>query len=367
MARSRIFRALFIAALLPLCLSACQVIAGIEDRKLDPDVAGGKQCDDYCDAVMAACTDSNAVYPNREQCLGVCSKLPTGDSQELQNDNSVACRAREAALAKREPEDHCKAAGPGGNGVCGTDCEAYCTVFPQVCAKDFEYTEETCLQACQGLTEQDRYDLKGDHEGDTIECRLVHTSSATVDPATHCDHATIAPADPWCTGKPDDAPTCDEYCNIELVACTGSLAQYENREQCMAACAVLPIGANKDRTQNSVGCRRYHAFSATLAPETHCFHSGPTGDGHCGPEAGNCESYCALAQAACADAFGQAFASPDECVSTCADLEESKKDSKFTIDTASMSQAFQCRVLHTLRAFEDAAECDAALGAGDCN
>mgnify|MGYP001553920222 CR=1 FL=1 len=164
------FRLLLTLALLPGALSACQVIAGIEDRKLDPAASGsGKLCSDYCDAVMDACKDDDAVYPNRDQCMGVCTKLPPGDTEERANVNSVACRLRFALSAKREASD-CKYAGPGGNNKCGTDCEAYCTIYPKSCPDDFQYgDEETCLQACAGVKEQpDRYKLSDDHGGDTI-------------------------------------------------------------------------------------------------------------------------------------------------------------------------------------------------------
>lgn len=355
-------RALVFIAPWPALAPACQVVAGIEERKLDPAAATSKLCSDYCDAVMDACTGKFAVYPNREQCLGVCSKLPEGDTEEQINENSVACRLRYALSAKREQED-CKFAGPGGNGECGSDCEGYCAVFAQACPDQFEYTEKTCLKACAGLTDQpDRYSLKEDHEGDTIECRLVHSASATIEPKTHCEHATIVPAQPYCIGDAKAEPTCEEYCDIELAACDRGLAQYETPEQCLAACAALPRGMNQDQSGNTVACRRYHSFSATTLPDTHCYHSGPTGDGHCGGETGNCEAYCALVAAACP----QDFAGEEQCLAACADLPDSKRDSKFTLKSAAESTGYQCRVLHTLRAFDDARECTAALGGAPC-
>src|SRR5260221_9322092 len=98
-------------------LGACQAIAGIEDRKLDPQTAAArsssKQCKDYCASVMAVCTDEFAVYATEELCLGVCGQLDPGDPIEPTG-NTVACRAKQAEFAAPEPKDHCKAAGPGG-------------------------------------------------------------------------------------------------------------------------------------------------------------------------------------------------------------------------------------------------------------
>jgi hypothetical protein len=371
--------------LIGLGLGACQAIAGIEDRKLDPNAAAAqansKVCQDYCTTVMANCTGGNAVYTTQDLCLGVCALLDPGDPNEPTDvPNSIACRKHQADLARLEPADNCIAAGPGGNGVCGTDCDAYCQIYPKACKADYEYTTtDQCLQACSGLIEQpDRFDVIKDHEGDTIECRLVHTSSATVDPTTHCPHATIRPAQPWCTGKPTDPPTCEEYCKIELAACTDDLTQYESQQQCMDVCGAFQtagdIGTNEDETGNTIGCRRYHSFNATLDATTHCSHSGPSGDGHCGDHGtvadghtGNCESYCTLLAAACADEFQSTFGSADKCMSECVKLPEAAPDSGYTLAKAKTSSGLQCRILHAVEAFESKTACTSAIGGDVCN
>jgi hypothetical protein len=360
--------------LLALSLGACQVIAGIEERKLDPAIAEGKQCNEYCTRLMDICSGDNAVYPNREQCLAFCGKLDPGDEQEHDDGNTVACRMRVLNSAELEASD-CKAAGPGGNGRCGTDCDAYCTVFPLACPNDFLYPDNaTCLKVCAGLVEQqDRYDLTEDHKGDTIECRLVHTASATVDPAMHCPHATIVPAEPWCIGAATDSPTCETYCKIEFATCTDDLQQYDTEQQCVAACEAFPLGTNEDETGNTIGCRRYHSFNSTLAPEAHCYHSGPSGDGHCGDHGkvtdghtGNCESYCALAEKACNADFKAKLTDAKTCMAECVKLPEAGPDSLYTLQNAEQSKGLQCRMLHAVRAFEKPAECASVFGEGDC-
>lgn len=362
---------LAVGGVLALLLGACQTIAGIEDRVLDPEAAGQKGttalCKSYCGTVMEACTGKNAVYSTDEMCLAVCKLLDPGDQLEPIG-NTVECRMIQADLAKSEPEDHCKAAGPGGNGACGTDCDAYCQLFPKACPDDDEYKSKAgCLKACGGLTDQDRFDLMADHEGDSIECRLVHVSSASLKPKDHCSHAPIRPTEPWCTGKADASPDCDEYCNIELASCDGELSQYESRQQCLDVCEALDIGVNADQADNTVACRRYHSFTSTLpAAEAHCYHSGPTGDGHCGDiVTGNCDSYCKLLSAACPTQF-DTFGDTETCVSECSKLEESARDSKYTIDTAKESKALHCRILSVARAFEDKTACDAAIGGDPC-
>lgn len=367
---------LFGLSLLGLALGACQAIAGIEERKLDPSLAeppDSKQCKDYCSAVLENCVGKNAVYNDLAGCLGFCRYLEPGSSVEPEP-NTVACRAREAGFAEREPDDHCKAAGPGGNGVCGEDCEAYCQVYPQVCPDTHAYPDDaSCLKACRGVPDQDSFDVTRDHDGDTIECRLVHTVSSTTLPDSHCLHAPIPPAQPWCAGKPDAAPTCPQYCQIVMAACDGELAQYESPEQCLAVCGELELGVNSDQMDNTVGCRRYHSFSATQAPNTHCFHSGPTGDGHCGHDdetsgvTSNCEAYCRLVEAACPEDFLKGPATNAQCLEECKDLPEAKFDSEYTVATAKTSKGLSCRVLYTARAFEDKTACASALGGDLCN
>ncbi len=374
-------RALFqvvTVGLLSISIGACQAVAGIEDRKLDPKLAprvDSQQCKDYCAVVMDACSGEDAVYATLAQCLGVCAALDPGDEQEP-NGNTVACRAVQAENALAEPKGYCRSAGPGGNGECGTDCEAYCTVFPKVCKDKFEYsTTAECLKACGALTDQDRYliDDAHDHKGDTVECRLVHTASATVDPVAHCAHAPVRPSPPWCIGADDEPPTCQQYCDIELAACTGKNAQYESPEQCLAVCEALPPGANPDTAVNTMACRRYHSFNAITGPAMHCPHSGPTGDGHCGdtrkPADGfttNCESYCLLVKKACPEEFDSKLGDPDACMAACVELDGAAPDSSYTVAGADTRKGLDCRMVNTARAFLDPDRCPSAVGGGDC-
>jgi hypothetical protein len=360
---------LALGAVVCLALGACQAIAGIEDRTLDPNAmpSDSALCKRYCDKVMSVCTGENAVYTTDALCLGVCAHMDPGDPLEPVG-NTVACRMHEAQSAEREPADHCRFMGPGGGDQCGSDCEAYCELFPKVCPDDAKYSSEGCLKACRGLLDQDRFDVVEDHEGDSIECRLVHVSSATVKPDEHCAHSPIPPTEPWCTGKATVAPTCAEYCRIEMAACDGDLKQYVDEQQCLDVCATFTPGTNADQKPNTTGCRRYHAFSSTLDPDTHCSHSGPTGDGHCGDlGTGNCESYCALLAEACPLEFTAEMVNVDQCQLKCATLPEAKGDSKYSLTNAAKSKGLSCRVAHAASAFADPSACAAAIGAAPCD
>ena len=131
-------------------------------------------------------------------------------------------------------------------------------------------------------------------------------------------------------------------------------------------CEALDRGVNSDEAGNTVACRRYHSFSSSLFPAQHCFHTGPTGDGHCGDiVTGNCDSYCHLLSKACPTEFAT-FGDTETCLSECAELEESKRDSHYTIDAAEESTALHCRVLNVARAFSDESACSAATGGDPC-
>jgi hypothetical protein len=357
-----------------LALAACQAVAGIEDRTFDPDFGkppASAQCKDYCATVMDACTGDDAQYTTEEICLGVCAKLDPGDDEDV-GSNTVACRLFYANDAKRE-HDSCKAAGPGGDGVCGTDCEAYCQLFPTVCPTDYKYgSTKDCLKFCNALPTHNGLDVSTDHDGDSVECRLVHLSSATTKPE-HCPHAQIPPSKPYCINlKSTDIPSCEDYCNIQLEACDGDLRQYESRDQCLAVCGALDPGTNVDESDNNVGCRRYHSFSATTLPVPHCYHSGPTGDGHCGHDkldeghTGNCDSYCQLVASACQTDFDNVWGSTEECLKECVDLAEAKAEAKYSLVNAENSTGLNCRVLYTARAFADPTACASALGNDQC-
>jgi hypothetical protein len=363
--------------MLPACLVAvaavaCHQIAGIEDREFVGE-SSSALCDEYCETVMEACRGENAVYTGLETCLGVCAKLPPGDRLEPRSENSVACRLREARLALEiEPGNHCRYAGPGGHERCGDNCEAYCSLLEQSCANEFGEMED-CAQICGGMRDRGRIDVDTDHEGNTVQCRLVHVSSATVLPETHCRHSRAYPTE-WCIDELEASPTCADYCAFTAAVCADERAVYESPEQCEAVCAELSPGTFADTVENTVGCRYYHTNSSLLAPDAHCAHTGPGGDGHCGEDdpdtgkTGSCESYCKLLQAACGSEFSNAYTSQDDCHTQCSELPPSfgvEKDQGYTVATAK-GATLACRLLNVSRALLDPEACAAAMGGGEC-
>lgn len=351
----------------------CQSIAGIEERSLGP-------CGEFCDTVMTNCTGENQVYDTREKCVALCEMLPPGDTVEPGRTNTVECRLRQARLAatavSEDVNRHCRSAGPEAID-CGGACESYCTMFAGACSQDQCGSYEGCLHACSALLDTGVWDLHEDHDGDTLQCRLVHLENASIQPKQHCPHSLIIAPTAFCNwtideGKKDSSrptePDCDDYCRVVGVACTGDNAVYESKEQCEAVCEHFVPGEFTDKIENTRGCRIYHAHNSLCLPAQHCSHAAPGGDGHCGAlDGGNCESYCHLAKSICGTEFDEAFADADECLEACSGLEGHEGDSKYFVRVGEMGgNTLHCRFLALSRAALDTDQCPAAFGEAPC-
>jgi hypothetical protein len=168
--------------------------AGNGSMTVNPIIAGASQlCLDYCDTLGTSCVGKNQQYATPIACLAVCELLPPGIPGATSG-NSVECRLRQAEFAAStgEPANSCFAAGPGGGGICGSDCEGYCTMMTQKCTQLGPLNQ--CLTACASVPDLSRppmnlrYDSSQD-SGNSLQCRLFHVSAASVDPAGHCVHA----------------------------------------------------------------------------------------------------------------------------------------------------------------------------------
>ena len=295
-------------------------------------------------------------------CLGICALLPEGEPAD-ETGNTAACRARQAGFAGStgERDVHCPRAGPGGNGTCGTNCESYCMLFEQTCPDN---VVSDCETKCSALPDDGTFDADFHHDGDYLQCRLVHTSSSTVDPETHCWHSTITPgpASP-CGDLPEVVPTCEDFCTVNETACTNDFMVYESHSQCMDVCAALDPGVAGHTEEDTVACRRYHSYSALEAPDVHCPHTGPGGDGHCGTD--SCAAYCRLIAAACGSEFDAEFTGTAQCETECSLIESAAADTGYSVGAAN-GDTMQCRLLYTSRAFADPSACESALGRGSC-
>ncbi|MEQ9323984.1 MAG: hypothetical protein RIF41_32770, partial [Polyangiaceae bacterium] len=152
--------------------------------------ATAPSCEGYCATVTAACTGDAAVYTSEQSCAAVCAELELGTAGSSDG-NTVACRQAQAAAAG-DDASLCPAAGPGGDGTCGSTCEGYCSLFEALCPTEFA-ASYTSTPACEASCATDIPDLGGFDvtvvEGDSIQCRLYHVTQAALDAAFHCAHA----------------------------------------------------------------------------------------------------------------------------------------------------------------------------------
>ncbi len=354
-----------------------------EDEQDADNGQAPEHCRRYCKLVMDSCTGPHAVYASEASCLALCAQLPAGTDDDPAG-NTVACRTQQALLAAStgEPHAHCAAAGPGGSTTtvgdsCGSDCESYCLLHRNICDLDEELVisnQAECERRCQAVPDRGAFDVDFDYDGDSIQCRLVHLSSAALGKSaaeSHCWHSRLAPAmDSPCHTLPETPADCAHYCRVVQTACVEQYQVYDDEQQCLATCAALPLGEYGETIENTVGCRIYHAYSALNAPAAHCSHAGPAGDGHCGVD--NCESYCQLAQQSCPEAFDEKFDSQASCLEQCAEIPGAHADSGYDLKAAGSEHSVACRIYHATKVLAagdegvEASACEAVLGGAAC-
>jgi hypothetical protein len=163
----------------------------------DPPTGGptALDCNSYCATITTHCTAQNAQYASVEQCRSSCGAFPLGDAAD-QDGNTLGCRVYHADAAASAADTHCTHAGPGGNNLCGSNCEGFCALAAFACPGTFA-DGEACMSACAGYPDSEPFDA-ADVAGDTLACRLYHLTVASEAPDAHCPH--ILPESPPCGG-----------------------------------------------------------------------------------------------------------------------------------------------------------------------
>ena len=82
--------------------------------------------------------------------------------------------------------------------MCGSNCDAYCSLMQQICPAEFSRLTPSCESVCAGLSDELAFDVTRDElSGNTVQCRLWHVGlAATCDPLRvasclplHCGHS----------------------------------------------------------------------------------------------------------------------------------------------------------------------------------
>lgn len=352
------------------------------------DAGKPSPCMAFCERASTICSGEYAVYHGVTDCLGACGTMTDSDRE---------CREEELskAAASHEPNVYCHALSVGGSDACGGNCENYCNLMARVCkGRNRDPNEvEDCEAKCAVLIDRERiaglpatasrYNVDADHEGDTLQCRLVHlTIAAQVDAEGHCWHAALAPrpqegqANPCATGYHEEAPRCEDYCQIVMAACPQDQQVYESKRQCLAVCDVLPKGnvGSPAQGDDSVACRKIHAYNAAMYadPATHCPHAGPGGGQVCGDD---CPAYCTMLEAGCEAEFrasyGEGAAGLSSCQNACGERRSSEHlDYNVADADAPAADPVACGLLYAARALQDRANavshCASAMGGAKC-
>jgi hypothetical protein len=159
------------------------------------------------------------------------------------------------------------------------DCAHYCATSLANCATmEVQYSS---LASCMGVCAAFTPGVVGDTSGNTLACRLYHTTAAATMPGMkHCIHG--GPAGYAICGTSQ----CEAFCQIAASACTGANQQWPSTAACMSDCAMfpgavpnVPAGAPDYSTAvasgNSFACRMYHltvAASDAASAAMHCPH-----------------------------------------------------------------------------------------------
>jgi hypothetical protein len=363
----------------------------IEERPFNEQLAG---CDEYCREMANSCTGEYAVYESTEQCLAVCAQIPPGSADELTGTNTLSCRLDRLRADGFEAVSRCPAAGPGGDGICGDNCESFCALRRQACG-ELQPTESDiarenfCETSCPGLADPPGFSITTHAVTDTLQCRMIQLARALAAPETAldgCAQSRIVPRNSESVCSDDASLPIEQdrqtYCNLVMTSCTGENQVYENVQQCLDTSSTFEPGLHGDQDLNTLRCRRYHAYAALNLASEHCPHAGPTGDGHCGqrPVAndGNCTSYCRILEVACRDEYTERFSSGEaglgNCLSTCTGLPDAVANGfavppRYTTAVEPAPETLKCRTLHAMRAFETPDECAAAFAdpGSDCD
>ena len=193
-----------IAIVTALCLTACGDSEGddgddtptIDAPMGTADMNPGTPatCASYCTTIQANCTAANEQFSSPAECMASCTTWEQG-ALGAQAGNSLECRGYHATAAGASPAIHCTHAGPGGDALCGTNCEGFCTLVLGVCiGANEQYGGDmgACMTACEMFT-TDPYST-ADTAGDTLSCRLYHATAASTNPGLHCDHTAAVSA-----------------------------------------------------------------------------------------------------------------------------------------------------------------------------
>jgi hypothetical protein len=167
------------------------------DAPAGDDAPGAPTCAAYCTAIADNCSGVNLMYASTAECMASCGLFSVGTSADVAG-NTLGCRlyhANNAAGSMQNANTHCRHGGPGGDGLCGANCEGFCTIALGACSAQAQppYADMgACMTACGNYATAPPYVANA--TGDNLACRLYHATAASANPGTHCGHTAMASA-----------------------------------------------------------------------------------------------------------------------------------------------------------------------------
>ncbi len=148
--------------------------------------AGGMKeptCAEYCKFVTLNCHDINAMYKDEPACLKACAAFPVGAIADTTG-NTLGCRLAHAHEALELPAGECTAAGPGGDGICGQNCDGFCEIAVKFCPQI--WGEAKACQADCATFDTNTWYSANVVKGDSLACRMFYATMSAQD-ALFCD------------------------------------------------------------------------------------------------------------------------------------------------------------------------------------
>jgi hypothetical protein len=88
-----------------------------------------------------------------------------------------------------DPATHCPHAGPGGDGVCGSNCDGFCEIAQMYCTAAnmaAVYTSsQDCHTQCMAFPDTVKFNI-GVQAGSSVACLLYHVQEGSSVPPDHC-------------------------------------------------------------------------------------------------------------------------------------------------------------------------------------
>ena len=308
----------------------------------------------FCESFVDTCPNSG--WSSFGDCFTAASSYITGTDNSFTGP-TLECRAYHLGAARLGAVPgtaaHCGHAGPSGGGVCvgnPTPIE-FCTDLFDVCPGSTGWADQA---ACVTGAQQMMNGEPGATGGHTLSCRAYHLTVATVDPETHCPHASMDGGG-VCVGE---VPVSD-FCRDFVEACPGDSA-WTTSSTCTEGAGNLIRGEVGALSGDSLECRIYHLGAQKAGiPGPHCDHAGSTGGGVCFTETHD---------RFCTD-FGRSCTGLLNSTMTFEQCQAGAQTMVSGIEGSTSGDTFECRRYHLAAAIANvepgtAAHCDHASPAG---